>query len=192
MVEGGGGQDTEQHGRSVAPLDQSTAQPRIDLGVVVAPGLARDVTAGIAENLLEDLRAQYDGVDWRAELRVDRLVMPPVPTTHGIAVVSLPALGPLHLRQRLRRAVLELVGELVGHGVGGRNLLRELSTEVPNRPGLAFVPAVLLSHVRLLLGMVRANRRGVSLPACTEPSSLRSLSVSTASSPLTSGAFRAR
>ena len=195
---GGGGQDTEQHGRSVAPLDQSTAQPRIDLGVVVAPGLARDVTAGIAENLLEDLRAHYDGVDWRTELTVDRLVVPPVPTTellaaarrkllaadwdlavvvtdlplrlagrtvprhsnptHGIAVVSLPALGPLHLRQRLRRAVLELVGELVGHGAGGRNLLRELGTEVANRPGLAFVPAVLLSHVRLLLGMVRANR----------------------------------
>ncbi|MGZ4356630.1 MAG: hypothetical protein ACXVRU_07470 [Gaiellaceae bacterium] len=185
-------------GRSVEPLDQSTVQPRIDLGVVVAPGLARDVTAGIAENLLEDLRAHYDDVDWRTELSVDRLVVPPVPTTellsaarrkllttdwdlavvvtdlplrvagrtvprhsnptHGIAVVSLPALGPLHLRQRLRRAVLELVGELVGHGAEGRNLLRELGTEVANRPGFGFVPAVLLSHVRLLLGMVRANR----------------------------------
>lgn len=195
---GGGGQESEEHDRSVAPLDQSKAPPGIDLGVVVAPGLARDVTAGIAENLLDDLRARYADVNWRTELTVDRLVMPPVPTTelfaaarrkllaadwdlavvvtdlplrlagravqrhsnptHGIAVVSLPALGPLHLRQRLRRAMLELVGELVGHGAGGQNVLRELGTDVVHRPGLAFVPAVLLSHVRLLLGMVRANR----------------------------------
>jgi uncharacterized membrane protein len=58
----------------------------------------------------------------------------------------------------LRRAVLELVGELVGHGAEGQNVLRELGTDVAHRPGLAFVPAVLLSHLRLLLGMVRANR----------------------------------
>jgi hypothetical protein len=194
----GGGDYTGEHGRSVAPLDQSKAAPRIDLGVVVAPGLAREVTAGIAENLLDDLRARYADVNWRTELAVDRLVMPPVPTTelfaaarrkllaadwdlavvvtdlplrlarravqrhsnptHGIAVVSLPALGPLHLRQRLRRAVLELVGELVGHGAEGQNVLRELGTDVVHRRGLAFVPTVLLSHVRLLLGMVRANR----------------------------------
>src|SRR6185437_15844573 len=82
---GRGGQDTDQHGRSLAPLDQSTAQPRIDVGIVVAPGLARDVTAGIAENLLEDLRAHYDGMDWRSELTVDRLVVPPVPTTELLA-----------------------------------------------------------------------------------------------------------
>ena len=195
---GGGGQDTEEHGRSVAPLDQSTAQPPIDLGVVVAPGLARDVTARIAENLLEDLRAHYDGVDWRTELTDRSTRRAPVPTTelltaarrklladdwdlavvvtdlplrlagrtvprhsnptHGIAVVSLPALGPLHLRQRLRRAVLELVGELVGHGAGGRNLLRELSTEVANRPGSPSFPRSSSADVRLLLGMVRANR----------------------------------
>jgi hypothetical protein len=96
--------------------------------------------------------------------------------THGIGLVSLPALGAFNLRPRLRRALLELVGELVGdadreeRGVGrldrlrGRwqgGVLRELAADTAGRPGargLLFVPAVLAGNVRLLLGMVRANR----------------------------------
>ena len=112
--------------------------------MIVAPGLAHDVTSRIASELLDDVRERYDSVDWRTELQVDRLVVPPAPLTelldagrrkllegdwdlgvivtdlplkvggrpvsrhlsptHGLAVLSLPALGPLHLRQRLRRA----------------------------------------------------------------------------------------
>jgi hypothetical protein len=184
--------------------------------VIVAPGLARDVTAKIAAELADDLVDLDTGVDWKTELRVDRLVVPPAQTfeildaarqklleenwdlgvvvtdlplgvgrrpvsrqvspTHGIAVVSLPALGALHLAHRLRRTVLELVRELVGHGdrepsdggplarmrrQWGRDVLQELATETAARPGalrILFVPTVLSSHVRLLLGMVRANR----------------------------------
>jgi hypothetical protein len=191
-------------------------QPDIGLGVIVAPGLARDVTAKIASELADDLQALDLGVDWRTELTVDRLVPPPAQTieiidaarrklleanwdlgvvvtdlplrvgrrpisrqvspTHGIAVVSLPALGALHLAPRLRRTLLELVRELVGHGGGrwsgdgalarlgrrwGRGVLQELATDTADRPGaqrFLFVPAVLASHLRLLLGMVRANR----------------------------------
>jgi hypothetical protein len=70
----------------------------------------------------------------------------------------------------LRGALLELVGELVGDGDDHRgertrrwqrDLLRELGTDIDARPEtslVAFVPTVLFSHVRLLLGMVRANR----------------------------------
>ena len=199
---------TERHGE--------TPQPRVVLGVVVAPGLAQDVTAKIAAELAADLRAAYTDVDWRTELEVDRLVVPPVSTTeildaarrklleanwdlgvvvtdlplrvgrrpvsqqasptHGIAVVSLPALGALHLAPRLRRALLGLVGELIGAGDGqpsgdgplarvrrewGRSVLQELATDTADRRGpLRFlvVPAVLSSHLRLLIGMVRANR----------------------------------
>ena len=191
-------------------------QPRVVLGLVVAPGLAEDVTAKIAAELAADLRAAYTDVDWRTELEVDRLVVPPVQTTeildaarrklldanwdlgvvvtdlplrvgrrpvsqqasptHGIAVVSLPALGALHLAPRLRRALLGLVGELIGAGDGqsrgdgplarvrrewGRSVLQELATDTADRRGtlgFLFVPAVLSSHLRLLIGMVRANR----------------------------------
>ena len=201
-----------------ASADQHRAEPQADivLGVIVAPGLARDVTAKIASELAHDLEAVDLGVEWRTELTVDRLVAPPAQTTeiidaarrklldanwdlgvvvtdlplrvgrrpvsrqisptHGIAVVSLPALGALHLAPRLRRTLLELVGELVGDGGGqwsgdgalarlrrrwGRGLLQELATDTSDRPGalrFLFVPEVLASHFRLLLGMVRANR----------------------------------
>ncbi len=201
-----------------ASADQHRAEPQADivLGVIVAPGLARDVTAKIASELGHDLEALDLGVEWRAELTVDRLVTPPAQTTeiidaarrklldedwdlgvvvtdlplrvgrrpvsrqasptHGIAVVSLPALGALHLAPRLRRTLLELIGELVGEGGGrwsgdgalarlrrswGRGVLQELATDTTDRTGalrFLFVPEVLASHLRLLLGMVRANR----------------------------------
>jgi hypothetical protein len=201
-----------------ASAGQQRAEPQADiaLGVIVAPGLARDVTAKIASELAHDLQALDLGVEWRTELAVDRLVTPPAQTseiidaarrklldedwdlgvvvtdlplrvgrrpvsrqvrpTHGIAVVSLPALGALHLAPRLRRTLLELVGELVGEGGGGwsgdgalarlrrrwgRGVLRELATDTLDRPGalrFLFVPEVLASHFLLLLGMVRANR----------------------------------
>ena len=201
-----------------ASADQHRAEPQanIVLGVVVAPGLARDVTAKIASELAHDLEALDLGVEWRTELTVDRVVTPPAQTseiidaarrklldanwdlgvvvtdlplrvgrrpvsrqvspTHGIAVVSLPALGALHLAPRLRRTLLELVGELVGDGGGqwrgdgalarlrrrwGRGVLQELATDTSDRPGalrFLFVAEVLASHLRLLLGMVRANR----------------------------------
>ena len=199
-----------------ADRQRAEQQPNIALGMIVAPGLARDVTAKIASELAHDLEALDLGVEWRTELTVDRLVAPPAPTTeiidaarrklldanwdlgvvvtdlplrvgrrpvarqvsptHGIAVVSLPALGALHLAPRLRRTLLELVGELVGDGGGqwsgdgalarlrrrwGCGLLQELATDTSDRPGalrFLFVPEVLASHFRLLLGMVRANR----------------------------------
>lgn len=176
-------------------------RPRAVLGVIVAPGLAHDVTSRIASELLQDLRARYDSVDWHAELEVDRLVVPPaslteifaagrrrllendwdlgvvvtdlplkvggrpvsrhLSPTHGLAVLSLPALGALHLRQRLRRALVELIGELTGGGADDEwedNVLRELATDTGHRPSILYVPALIASHLRLLLGMVRANR----------------------------------
>jgi hypothetical protein len=199
-----------------APDAEVAERPTIVLGVVVAPGLAQDVTAKVAAELASDLRDSQQGVDWHTELAVDRLVDPPVPTTeildaarrrllagdwdlgvvvtdlplrlggrpvshhvsptHGIGVVSLPALGAVHLRRRLRRTLRELVGELVGDGAEHagrngllsrlrrnwqRNLLRELATDTAERPAglrLLFVPAVFAGHLRLLSGMVRANR----------------------------------
>ena len=83
--------------------------------------------------------------------------------THGVALVSLPALGPLHVRHRVRRTLVELVGELLGRAndAPAREILLELTAENTARPRalrLLFVAAVLFSHLRLLFGMVRANR----------------------------------
>jgi hypothetical protein len=174
------------------------------IGVVVAPGFAHDVTSRIASELQEDLRDRYGSVDWRTELEVDRLVVPPasltdifaaarlkllegdwdlgvvvtdlplkvggrpvsrhLSPTHGLALLSVPALGALHLRRRLRRALVELIGELSGRGadnVWEESVLRELTTDTKHRPGglgFLYVPILVAGHLRLLLGMVRANR----------------------------------
>jgi uncharacterized membrane protein len=168
------------------------------LGVVVAPGLAHDVTSRVADELVEDLREHHGAIDWRTELLVDRLVDPPAPTTeildaarrrllegdwdlgvvvtdlplrlgrrpvsrhvsptHGLAVVSLPALGAINLRPRLRRTLHELVGDLVGDRRSDDGVLQELASDTGARPAGLYVLSVLRGHVRLLLGMVRANR----------------------------------
>jgi hypothetical protein len=82
--------------------------------------------------------------------------------THGVAVVSLPALGPVNVRPRLRRALVELIDELLGRAdKEADDVLRELTAKNEERVAIfrpLFVAAVLFSHLRLLLGMVRANR----------------------------------
>src|SRR6186997_1768858 len=78
-----------------------------------------------------------------------------VSRTHRIALVSLPALGPLHLKRRLRRVLRELAGELVGAG----SSLREIAADAEDVSRFAYVPTVIFGHLRLLAGMVRANRR---------------------------------
>jgi hypothetical protein len=78
-----------------------------------------------------------------------------VSRTHGIALVSLPALGPLHLRRRLRRVLRELAGELIGAGGSLREIAADADDEISK---LFYVPAVIVGHLRLLAGMVRANR----------------------------------
>jgi hypothetical protein len=176
-----------------------TSHPSVALGVIVAPGLAADVTEKVAADLAADLAHSYGSVGWKPVLVVDRLVAPPASTpeifdaarrkllesnwdlgivvtnlplrvgrrhvsshispTHGIAVVSLPALGAIHLRRRLHRTLVGLVEELVGRT--GRHALRELATDNQDRAGrleVILAPAVLLGNLRLLLGMVRANR----------------------------------
>jgi hypothetical protein len=91
---------------------------------------------------------------------------------HGVAVLSVPALGTLAVRRRLRDAVLRLIGALLGEardsGADGRtdaarrrmsSRLRELGSDVEGQaPTLRFTTRVFTGHLRLLFGMVRANR----------------------------------
>jgi len=143
--------------------------------LVAPPAQTTELIEAARRKLLDadwDLGVVVTDLPLRVNRRpVSRLGSP----THGIAVVSLPALGALHLAPRLRRTLLELVGELTGDGGSrwygdgpllrlrrrwGRQVLQELATDTdrPGAMGFLFVPAVLAGHVRLLIGMVRANR----------------------------------
>ena len=92
---------------------------------------------------------------------------------HGVAVLSVPALGTVALRHRARAALLRLVDVLLGEardaGPGARaararsaritQRLRELASDVDDQAqSVLFTTRVLTGHLGLLLGMVRANR----------------------------------
>jgi hypothetical protein len=89
--------------------------------------------------------------------------------THGVALVSLPALGVLRRRRRLYDVVADAVGALVGDPERGRaapsagarigveRRLTELAGEVDDDGGAAYVARVISGNLRLLVGMVDAN-----------------------------------
>jgi len=115
-------------------------------------------------------------------LRVGRRpVVADASATHGVGIVSLPALGPLGLRRRAGDVVARLVEGLVGEDAepGGaardderrrarrRRIARRLAelaapvrrvTPDDDEIDVRFVAAVLHGNLRLLAGMVRANR----------------------------------
>lgn len=89
--------------------------------------------------------------------------------THGVALVSLPALGVLRRRRRLYDVVAGAVGALIGdpeHGraaqtatarLGVERRLTELAGDVDDDGGAAYVARVISGNLRLLVGMVGAN-----------------------------------
>jgi hypothetical protein len=98
--------------------------------------------------------------------------------THGVGLLSLPALGALNMRRRARESIARLVDGLMGESLAARNGDRErsdgrarvaqriaqLAAPVrPERPDdddvdLRFVADVVRGNLRLLSGMVRTNR----------------------------------
>jgi hypothetical protein len=109
-------------------------------------------------------------------LRIGRRpVVADVSATHGVGLISLPALGAVQRRRRARDAVTRLVlgmlGESVameGRGAADRHRVRSRLAELvaPVRTvepedddiDLRFVAAVVRGNLRLLSGMVRTNR----------------------------------
>jgi hypothetical protein len=89
--------------------------------------------------------------------------------THGVALVSLPALGVLRRRRRLYDVAADAVGTLVGDpergaaaqsagaGLGVLRRLTELAGDVDDDGGAAYVARVIGGNPRLLVGMVGAN-----------------------------------
>jgi hypothetical protein len=96
--------------------------------------------------------------------------------THGVGLVSVPALGAVAVQRRLRSAVVHLVEGLLGETVAdheragrdGRHArmgqrLRELASplgraSVRDDGSVRFIGAALRGNLRLLVGMVRANQ----------------------------------
>jgi uncharacterized membrane protein len=97
--------------------------------------------------------------------------------TYGVGLVSVPALGAVNLHDRLGDAVVRLIEGLVGETVDDpsdardqerhHRMLRRLDDlselkighpEVKEDRTIRFMAAVGLGNLRLLLGMVRANR----------------------------------
>jgi hypothetical protein len=91
---------------------------------------------------------------------------------HGVAVLSVPALGTIGLRRKAQDAVLRLLDALLGEGEAAglrqaqaaarsRRLtrrLRELGHDAAGGESIRFTARVLTGHLRLLGGMIRANR----------------------------------
>ncbi|MGD9735116.1 MAG: hypothetical protein AB7V58_05830 [Solirubrobacterales bacterium] len=100
-----------------------------------------------------------------------RTLLSHVSRTHGVALVSLPALGVLRRRRRLFDVVADAVGTLVGDPERGRaarstgarlaveRRLAELAGDVDDDDdgGAAYVARVISGNLRLLAGMVGAN-----------------------------------
>jgi hypothetical protein len=95
--------------------------------------------------------------------------------THGVAVLSLPALGPVAVARRALEAIVRLVAALLGDGdpadpdsdsggnVHRQSLLTRRAREIGRRVeldgyGFGLVAGVVTGNLRLLLGMLRANR----------------------------------
>lgn len=101
-----------------------------------------------------------------------RAVVTQTAPVHGVGVVSVPALGAVHVRSRARRAVARLVGELVYVPVTAqgerpeedaqrvRGRLRQLTADddAAAPGGVRLAARVLGGNAGLLLAMIRANR----------------------------------
>jgi hypothetical protein len=94
---------------------------------------------------------------------------------HGVAVLSVPALGTVGVRRRVHDALLRLIDALLGEaeaedaGAGDRGAvarsrrmthrLRQLASDRDEQSrSVRFTTRVLTGHLRLLAGMIRANR----------------------------------
>ncbi len=93
-----------------------------------------------------------------------RAVVAHASPVHGVAVLSLPALGAVNRHRRALQTSVGLVRALLGddgRGEGGdgalRRRVRQLAAD-DSGGGVGFTARVLTGNLRLLVGMVRANR----------------------------------
>jgi uncharacterized membrane protein len=162
---------------------------RVDDGVewsiptVTEPLLADPAHGGIEVIDVARERMRAEGWDMAVcisdlPLRIGRRpVVAHASATHRVALLSLPALGALHMHRRAQDAIVRLVDGLMGESLelnrrsGSDRRLRvarrllELAAPIRRETAdddddidLRFVAAVVRGHLRLLAGMVRTNR----------------------------------
>jgi hypothetical protein len=158
---------------------------RWEVPVIVEPLLADPAHGGIEVIDLARDRMRREGWDFAVTisdlpLRIGRRpVVAHASATHRVALLSLPALGPLHMRRRARDAIARLVDGLMGESIAGHDgadegaerrsrvarRIAEMAAAVrPEEPDddddvdLRFVADVVRGNLRLLGGMVRTNR----------------------------------
>ena len=98
-----------------------------------------------------------------------RPVIAHVSATHGVAVLSMPALGPVSVRKRTAETIVRLVGHILGDLAQAADAaplaqavtrrMRELGARTERgEHGVGFGARVITGNIWLLLGMLRANR----------------------------------
>jgi hypothetical protein len=177
----------EELGRDIAeelPAELAarvSSEVRWEIPVVTDESAAR---GGAGTEVIDAAHARRLGEDWHLgivltdlPLRIGRRpVVADASATHGVAVISLPALGAVQMRRRARDAVVRLVDGLVGESLelGGREggerrrrvgrrlheIARAERTLHPDDENvdIRLVAAVVRGNARLLAGMLRANR----------------------------------
>ncbi|WP_137809512.1 MULTISPECIES: hypothetical protein [unclassified Gordonia (in: high G+C Gram-positive bacteria)] len=142
----------------------------LEAGVVQPPAGDAEIVDATRDLLLEH---EWDLVLCLTDLPLHvgkRPVVAHANAVHGVAVLSVPALGATGVRQRARGIITGLVGQLLGADADDlrghqksparsalRHRVRQLGTDV-DEAGTAFTARVLTGNLRLLTGMVRANR----------------------------------
>lgn len=149
---------------------------RVDVvtdGLVQPPAEDDEIVSAARERLLDrgwDLALCLTDLPLRVARRPVVAHASPV---HAVAVLSVPALGTVAVRRRSRDAALRLIDALVGEDEGAglsagqvkarsqrlTRRLSELGSDAKiSSEGVRFTARVLTGHLRLLTGMIRANR----------------------------------
>ncbi|MGY1667024.1 hypothetical protein [Geodermatophilus sp. SYSU D00696] len=133
-------------------------------GLVQPPADDAEIVAAARDRLLAE---EWDLAVCVTDLPITvdrRTVVAHASPVHGVAVLSLPALGAVGRRRRALQTAVGLVRALLGdEGEGGddaerlRRRLHELAADQADA-GIGFTARVLTGNLRLLVGMVRANR----------------------------------
>ncbi len=151
--------------------------PEVEWGLQVLTDPLAEPPAHLTELVSAARRLLLDA-DWDLAVAITELplrlshraLLSHASRTHGVALVSLPALGVLRRRRRLYDLVADAVGTLIGDPERGRaaqsagarlgieRRLAELAGDVDDDGGGgAYVARVISGNLRLLAGMVGAN-----------------------------------
>ncbi len=150
---------------------------RFDWRVEVVETEPADASVNPSE-LVESVRRRMLERDWRLGIGLTALPLRagrrPVTTqasaSHGVGIISVPALGAVNRDERLREAAVQVVERLLGEAgerAGREGRMRRRSDELADPIGLVaakddgtirFVGSTARGNLRLLVGMIRANR----------------------------------